>query len=163
LGTVGAPNTANLLISSGLVLYSRNGSTLSPIAGAFGSTTYTWASNSSNYSSLTGGKNISFPIGTSLSAGEYWVGFQLSTNNNSSIGTATTQLSNTIYLPYGVIDVVDQYGDFGNTYGASQNLSTMGVFSNSITATNQTLAMAALTATGTALQGANFPVIFRNY
>jgi hypothetical protein len=156
-------NTADLNISSGLVIYSFNGSTLSPIIGAFGTTTYTWASNSSGYANLTGGRNISFPIAGSLSAGEYWIGFQLSTTNNSSIGTATTQLGNTIQMIYGVQDTVNQYGDFGSTYAASKNISSQGVLSASITGTAQTIALSNLVATGTGGQAGNFPVIFRNY
>src|ERR1700693_2389634 len=46
--------TADMNISSGLVIYSRNASTLSPMSGAFGTTTYTWASNTANFSNLTG-------------------------------------------------------------------------------------------------------------
>jgi hypothetical protein len=162
LSTSATTNTAAFLISAGLVIYSRTGSTLSPIAGTLSSTSYSWASNSANFSSITGGKNLSFAIGTSLSMGEYWIGAQLSTATTSS-GASTTNLGNTIYVPYGAIDTGNQYGDFGNTYSQSQNVSTQGIFSNTITATNQTLAMSNISATGVPYQAGNFPVIFRNY
>lgn len=163
LATAGTAATADLNISSALVIYSRTGSTLSPIAGAFGTTTYTWASNSANFSSLTGGKNISFPISTSLTAGEYWVGFQLSTTNNSSIGTATTLLGNSISILAGSTVTASQFGDMGNTYSANVNIISQGIYTNTISATNQTVALSDISATGTAGFGGNFPVIFRNY
>jgi hypothetical protein len=163
IGSGATTATADLNISSGLVIYSRNGSTLSPIAGAFGTTTLTWASNSSNWSNLTGGRNISFPINGSLTAGEYWIGFQLSTTNNSSLGLSTTLLGNTISMVFGLQDTVNQYGDFGSTYSVSQNLSSQGLYTATLTATNQTVAMSNVSAAGTAGQLGNFPVIFRNY
>jgi len=155
--------TADINISSGLVVYSRNGSTLSPITGAFGTTTYTWASNTSNYSNLTGGKNFSFPINGSLTAGEYWVGFQISTTNNSSIGLSTTLLGNTIAMILGASLTASQIDDFGNTFSANVNAISQGMYTSTITATNQTIAMSNISATGTAGMAGNFPVIFRNY
>ena len=163
LATAGNANTADLNFSSGLVIYSRNGSTLSPIIGSLGSTTLTWASNSSSYSGITGGKNISFQLNGSLSPGEYWIGFQLSTTNNSSIGTATTLLGNTISMFGGVSYSASQIGDFGNTYSQSQNIITQGLFSNTITATNQTIALSNISATGAAAQNVLFPIVLRNY
>lgn len=155
--------TADMNVSSGLVVYSRSGSTLSPITGAFGTTTYTWASNSSNYSNLTGGKNFSFPINGSLTAGEYWVGFQISTTNNSSIGLSTTLLGNTISMILGASLTASQIDDFGNTFSANVNAISQGMYTATITATNQTIAMSNISATGTAGMAGNFPVIFRNY
>jgi hypothetical protein len=163
LATAATTATADINISSGLVVYSRNGSTLSPITGAFGTTTYTWASNSSNFSNLTGGKNVSFPINGSLSAGEYWVGLQLSTTNNSSIGLSTTLLGNTLSMILGNSFTGYQIGDFGSTYSVSQNVISQGMYTGTITATNQTIAMSNISATGTAGMAGNFPVIFRNY
>lgn len=155
--------TADMNVSSGLVVYSRSGSTLSPITGAFGTTTYTWASNTSNYSNLTGGKNFSFPINGSLTAGEYWVGFQISTTNNSSIGLSTTLLGNTISMILGASLTASQIDDFGNTFSANVNAISQGMYTTTITATNQTIAISNISATGTAGMAGNFPVIFRNY
>ena len=155
--------TADMNVSSGLVIYTRNASTLSPITGAFGTTTYTWASNSSNYSNLTGGKNFSFPINGSLTPGEYWVGFQISTTDNSSIGLSTTLLGNTISMILGASYSASQIDDFGATYSASQNVISQGMYTATITATNQTIAMSNISAVGTNGMAGNFPVIFRNY
>lgn len=163
LGSAGTTATADLNITSGLVVYSRTGSTLSPIVGFLGTTTYTWASNSANWSSLTGGKNISFPVATFLTAGEYWVGFQLSTTNNSSIGLSTTLLGNTISILAGSTVTASQFGDIGNTYSANVNIISQGIYTNTFSATNQTIALSDISASGTAGFGGNFPVIFRNY
>lgn len=163
LSSAGTTATADLNFSSGLFIYSRNGSTLSPITGSIGSTTYTWASNSANWSSLTGGKNFSFALGGSLSAGEYWIGFQLSTTNNSSIGLSTTLLGNTISVLLGQSYTVSQIGDMGNTYASSQNAVSQGINSVTITATNMTIPMSNITAIGVSGMSGNFPVIFRNY
>lgn len=163
IGSAVTVATADMNISSGLVIYSRNGSTLSPITGVFGTTTYTWASNSANWSNLTGGRNMSFPINGSLSAGEYWIGFQLSTTNNSSLGLSTTILGNTISILQALSFSASQIQDMGTTNNSSQNIITQGCWSSSISATNQTINMSVITATGTAGQAANFPVIFRNY
>jgi len=155
--------TADMNISSGLVIYSFNASTLSPMSGAFGTTTYTWASNTANFSNLTGGKNFSFPIAGSLSPGEYWIGFQLSTTNNSSIGLSTTLAGNTISMILGASLTASQIDDFGNTFSANVNAISQGMYTATITATNQTIALSNISANSTQGMAGNFPVIFRNY
>lgn len=163
LSSSATANTANLLISSGLVIYTRNGSTLNPVSGSFGTTTHTWASNTANFSSLTGGKFASFALGGSLPAGEYWVGFQLSTKNNSSIGTATTALANSISLMHGSVYSLSGFGNFGNTYSMSTNFLMNGLLTGTITATGQTISMSNLSVTGTAGARAYIPIMFRNW
>jgi hypothetical protein len=163
LSSSATANTADLNISSGIVIYSRNASTLSPIMGSFGTTTYTWASGTSNFSSLTGGKFASFALGGSLPAGEYWIGFQLSTTNNSSIGTATTQLANSISVLHGSVYSLSGFGNFGNTFSASTNFLMNGMFTNTITATNQTIALSNISMTGTQGARAYFPFQMRNW
>ena len=157
-------NTGNLLISSGCVIYSVSGtSTLNPIAGQFATTTYTHASNTANWNSITGPRYLSFNIATLLGAGEYYVGFQLSTNNNSSIGTATTADPVTISIQHGAIYTASQWAEFGVVTATSLNMRPFVGVGASVTATNQTVNMNAITQTGTALMRANVPVIFRNY
>jgi hypothetical protein len=163
LATSATANTGNVEISSGFVIYSRAGSALNPIAGAFGTTTYTWASNSSNWSGLTGGKLISFPISTMLGVGEYYFGMQLSTTNNSSIGTATTQLGVTISMLFNSIYTASSFIDMGGTSSASTNILFQGLHTSTITATNQTISMSNITVTGTPFVRANVPIIFRNW
>jgi hypothetical protein len=156
-----AANTGNLLISSGLVIYSAAGSTLNPIVGAFGTTTYTHASNTANYNSVTGPRFASFPIATALSPGEYFVGVQLSTNNNSSIGTATTAIAVAISLQHGAIYTASQWQEFGAATATSVNMRPFVGVAASVTATGDTRQMSQITQTGTALMRANIPVGFR--
>lgn len=162
LASSAAANTGNLLISSGLVLYSiSGGSTLNPIVGAFGTTTYTHASNTANFNSITGPRLFSFPIATVLRPGEYYVGVQLSTNNNSSIGTATTALAATVSLQHGAIYTASAYAEFGVVTATSLNQRPFVGVAASVTATNQTQQMSNITQTGTALMRANIAVGFR--
>lgn len=155
--------TAGAQISSYLVLYTNNASTLSPVIGATGQTTHTWASNSANWSSLTGGKYFSFPIATSLLPGEYFFGWQFSTNTFSS-GTASTSLAFSVLLScQSAANTGSSFTDFGTTASASTNSYFAGLFTNSFTATNQTIALSNISVTGTAQYVANQPIIFRNY
>lgn len=156
--------TGNIVFTSGLVIYSRNGSTLSPIVGATGNTTHTWASNSANFSSVSGGRYASFPIATVLQPGVYYVALQLSTTNNSSIGTSTTQLGNTISMPIGSTYTGSGFQDFGALSNVSTSALVMfqGQCSVSLSATNQTYQMSHISMSGTANVAANFHVVARN-
>lgn len=164
LASSATTNTGNIEISSGLVIYSiSNNSTLNPITGSFGTTTYTWASNTANFNSLTGGRNASFAIASSLSEGIYYIGFQMSTTNNSSIGLSTTQLANSISLLLGSIQSASNIMDFGTTAGATENMIVgRGVAGSTITGTNATQNLANINNLGASAQRANFAVIFRN-
>ncbi|MCX7778672.1 MAG: hypothetical protein N2259_00245 [Patescibacteria group bacterium] len=162
LSSTSAANTAALLISSGLVIYTlSNNSSLIPIMGSFGTTTHTWASNNSNFSNLTGGRFLSFALQGSLSPGIYWAGVQVSTANTSSIGTATTALGATFSVLLGSTYTASAFENFGLTPATSTNVSLGGVYSTIITATNQTIALSHITVTGTAGVRANIPIIFR--
>lgn len=161
LASSATANTGNIVISSGLVLYSLSGAgTLNPIAGAFGTTTHTWASNSANFSNLTGAKFASFPVATTIPMGLYWVGFQMSTTNNSSIGTATTQYANTISIMLGNLYTSSLFADFGGT--SSNATLDIGMIGATITATNQTHPIANINPLSASRLGGNFPVLFRN-
>jgi hypothetical protein len=153
-------NTFGMAVSSGLIIYTRNVSTLSPIIGSLGNTTYTVASTS-NVNSVTGARYVSFPLATKLSAGEYFAAFQMSTNTFSS-GTATTSLGNTIS---GFFQNFNNslFADFGVLTAASTNMVIAGLFSTTISNTTQTLGMSTMTLSGTAQLRANFPIIFRNW
>jgi hypothetical protein len=162
LASSAAANTGNLLISSGCVLYTvSGGSTLNPIVGAFGTTTYTHASNTANFNSVTGPRYASFPIATALPPGEYYVGVQLSTNNNSSIGTATTALGAMISIQHGAIYTASQWAEFGAVSATSVNMRPFVGVAASVTATGATQQMSNITQTGTALMRANIPIGFR--
>lgn len=165
LGSSATANTGNVEISSGLVIYSiSNSSTLNPIAGAFGTTTYTWASNTANFSNLTGGRLMSFPVATTLPAGFYYVGLQLSTTNNSSIGTATTQYTNSLNVPCGNYQTSIGYGDIGAAIVAGSDVMPgQGLASTTFTATNATVNIGNITATGAAKNQGAFHIVLRNF
>lgn len=165
LASSGTANTGNIVFTSGAFIYSASTDNLVmvPIAGATGSTTYTWASNTSNFSQLTGPHLITFPIATTLSGGFYFVGLQLSTTNNSSVGTATTQLANTISMLLGSVYTASNFAILGGSTNATIGLNRgHGVATNTVTATNQTVAFSSITVTGASRFQANFPVLFRN-
>jgi hypothetical protein len=56
-----------------------------------------------------------------------------------------------------------QIDDFGNTFSANVNAISQGMYTATITATNQTIAMSNISANSTQGMAGNFPVIFRNY
>lgn len=164
-GTGSGSRTNAAAITSVFVLYtSDSNSSLNPIVGQSANTTYTWASNSANFSSLTGAKYVSFNIATSLVPGEYFCGWQISTAT-SSVGAST--FNRTLSMSLSVQGVSSLSGssftDFGVTASASTNSFFAGVHTNTITATNQTIAMSNITVTGTANYAANIPVMFRNF
>lgn len=156
--------TANVVFTSGAVIYTRNGSTLSPIVGALGTTTYTWASNTANYSSVIGGRYASFPIATALTPGEYYLGALLSTTNNASIGTATTALGNTVSVFVGSYLTAQNFAEFGNVTSASTTglWPVQGLVSVNLTATNQTYQWSQISQSGAPGMRANLFFRLRN-
>jgi len=158
-------NTCAWVISSGLVIYSvSNNSTLNPITGSFGTTTHTHASNTANFANLTGGRMASFAIATSLSAGHYYIGFQLSSANTSSIGLSTTAAAAAISVLYGSQYTATPFQDFGVVSASSSDFMPMqGIRTTTISATNETIGMNQIVATGVSKARANFHVLFRNY
>jgi len=158
-------NTANVVFTSGCVIYSLNGSTLNPIVGNTGSTTYSWASDSANYSNIIGLRAASFPLATLLTPGEYWIGLHISTTNNSSIGAATTQLDNSISVLCGSTYTALNYAEFGSTTGANTNglVPMQGLCSISISNTTMTFQQSQISVSGVNGFRANFHVVFRNY
>lgn len=161
--TSATPNTGALVISSGCVIYSvSNGSTLNPVIGSFGTTTHTFASNSAGNQSIAGGRFASFGMGTSLSAGWYIVGFQLSTANTSSVGTATTAIPVAISVLLGSNYTALAYNDIGSATAASTDIPWgRGVAASTITATNATMNINGITQTGVSKCRGNFHVLFR--
>jgi len=161
--TSAGAETGNIVFTSGAVLYSRTGSTLSPIVGQTASTTYTWASNSANFSNIVGGRPASFALATYLAPGEYFLGVFLSTTNNSSIGTATTQLANSISIQLGSTYTASGYAEFGKTQsGTNFYVPFRGLVSITQSATSMTYQLSQFTCSGIAGVSANFPVFLRN-
>jgi hypothetical protein len=167
LASSATANTANILISSALVIHSVSAATrLNPIAGAIGTTTHTWASNTSNFGSLSGGRMATFPIATTLSAGLYHIEIQLSTANTSSVGSATTQLGNSISLLLGLPMTASGFADLGASLAVTTDiLQGRGVFGSAAfqSETSVSFPMNFINNQGGSKLQGNFGVLFRNY
>ena len=164
IGSSAANNTANIVFTSGLGIYTRNGATLNPITGSIGNTTYTWASNTANYSSILGGRLVSFPLQSTLTEGEYYIVAKISTANNSSIGTATTQIANTVSVLIGSTYTALNFAEFGVVTGASTTgLAYMqGLCSVNYTGTAQTFQQSQISMSGAPGARANIHLQFRS-
>lgn len=161
LGSSATAATAAVAFTSVAVIYSRSGSTLNPIVGVTGNTTYSWASNSANYSSVLGGRLVSWGLATSLAAGPYYVHIQISTSN-SSIGTATTALGMSVSMIYGSTHTVSAFNNFGALTATSIGPNFMQGGMTRVTATSQTLQASQITVTGTPGVRANVVIRLRN-
>ena len=162
LSSSGATNTAAIAISAMAVLYTRNGSTLSPVVGTSQSQTLSWASNTSNFSNLTGPRMFSFPLGTSIQNGDYWLGFYLSTSSGISTGANTTALNGTINMYLGTVLTASNFADVGSATNSTHGPIYQGLISSVPTNTSQTLQLSQLTVNGGSNFRANVPLILRN-
>lgn len=161
--TQSSANTAAMALSAVGVIYSRNNSTLNAIVGQSSTTTYSYASNTGVYSSITGPRLMSFNLATSLSAGEYYFGVQFS-SAASSVGTATTNLGWTLAPVYGTSYSVLPWQNISAATAASVNLyqPLQGMNSVSISNTSQTHQQSQITQSGATAARANLVVILRN-
>ena len=156
-------NTAQFNISSAFALYTNNAGTLSPFVGAQATATLTAASNSANWSQNTGARFFTFPVQSTLTPGEYWAALGVSTNTASFTGGGnTTSIAFTVSIL------------FNSTYtalGGFQNIGVLsstnanewlqqGVWTAQLTNTTQTIDLAAVSQSGTALARAAFPIYF---
>lgn len=124
VATTASAVTAAMQLSAVAVLYSRSVSNiLSPILGVSSTTTYSWASNTGVYLSVTGARVFSFPIATLIPRGEYYLGLQWSTDSGSSLteAAATTALAASFIWVFGRegIAFYDLIGVQTNQGGAS--------------------------------------------
>lgn len=164
VSTQGTTATNAVDISAIGVFYTRNGSTLSPIVGQSSTTTYTWASNTGVYSSLTGPRLLSFNIATTLTAGEYWFAMQLSSHSGSSIGASTTLGSMTIAPIHGTSYTVLPWANISAATASTINtlFPMQGMNSVSIANTTQSHQQSQITQYGATAQSANMILILRN-
>jgi hypothetical protein len=165
LSSSGASNTAAHSISKVMILGTRSGSTINPIVGTSQTELISWASNTANFSNLTGQRLMSFPLATYVTPGEYYLAYYVSTTAFSSVGAAnTTNLGGT----YGILQAAaapnTAYQGFNVASAQTSNaISFMqGVQSVSLSATNQTLQASNITQSGTAFIRAANMLIFRN-
>ncbi len=164
VGSSATAATAAVGITAGLCFYTLNGSTLNPVLGVQASSTFTWASNTANFSNLSGIRYLSFGLGTLMSPGEYYAGVWLSTTSGLSVGTATSNNNITFSQFYQNPEFLSSgCGDFNSAISATSNILYIGCLSSNFTATSQTLQLSQFTFTGTAFARGNYALIFRNY
>lgn len=162
LASAATSNTAAIALSAMMVLYTRNGVTFSPIVGASASSTFSWASNSSNYSGISGGHPLSFGLASMLTPGEYYAGFYISTASAISTGAATTALNATMSVLALSNFTATAFAEFGSMWSNSSNRDIMGILTSVPTNTTQTIQQSQLSCVDTAHFRANVPLMFRN-
>lgn len=162
-----ATNTSSAFnnVSISMVLYTRNGSTLSSINS--GGTVFTgfWQSNSTASMAGARGLTVDFASSTYLDPGEYWMGVWVSTNVTNTAGTATTSLGASQSMMCGALAATAALGldpwaaATTNTRGASVGL---GLINSG--ATQATIAFSNITGqTGNNAQAAKLWVDLRNW
>ena len=147
-------------------IYTKNVSTLSSLSSAQQQFAFTLASNTAGQTQVIphAVRPFSIPININMSAGEYYVGFGISTATVSS-GTATTALGNTFSVMGGFIytSAVPQVNEFTATTNTSTGLwGGVGVYSAAISTVPPAVSLSAINQTGSYYGRANYAVIFRN-
>jgi hypothetical protein len=148
-------------------IYSNSGpGTLVSLSTGSTQTTYTYASNSAGNTQLiaSGLRPVSIPMNVSMTPGEYVIGFAFSTNS-SSVGTATTNLAQTISV-YGWNSNQSalNYAEFGAATNASTNLlGVLGIYSAATTGMPATIGVTDVNQTGVNQSKAQFAFVLRNY
>jgi hypothetical protein len=158
-------NTCAVAISAYAAIYTNNALTLSSLSSGSTQTTYSYASNSAGHTELTAGaiRPISCPVNFNIAPGEYLVGFNVVTAT-SSIGTATTNLAQTISMMGGnQFQSAINYAEFGSNTASSTNLiGGMGIYTAATTGLPGSVALSNLAQTGASLSQANIAMVFRN-
>lgn len=166
LASSATANTWGLAVTVFGAIYTKNASTLSSLSSGSVAWSTSLASNSAGGTQIIAHaiRPLSIPMNVNMSAGEYYVGFGVSTNT-SSVGTATTALGNTWSIMGGLIysSAVGQVGDFTATTNTSTGLfGGQGVYSAAISTVPPTVSLSAINHTGSYYARANMGVIFRN-
>ena len=98
VNTAGNNSSAGVNLTATLVLLTASAGTLKSVASTTYSTGQTWSSNTTG--SATGGILVPVPWATSITPGNYYLAFNMSTANTGGVltGAATTALGNTMSL-----------------------------------------------------------------
>ena len=157
-------STAGVVFSNYAVIYTKNAGTFNPVVGVANTQTISWVSNSGIYSSVTGPRLFSFPLQSTLTPGEYWLGLQVVSSSGFTLGGGNTTALNAtmsmILLGNGPATAT-AYADFNAATNATTNVIPAGLNSVSLTATNQTCQTSQWTVTGTCWSRAGIPINFR--
>ncbi len=166
--TAATAATAAMVISAYGAVYSNNtgSSALVTLSSGSTQTTYTYASNNSGQSQLSASaiRPISVPMNISMTPGEYFVAFNWSTNS-SSIGTATTNLGNTISVQgWNSNQSALNYAEITAATTANSGLyGAMGIWSSAQTGIPVSIPVTQINQTGANQSAAQFAYVFRNY
>lgn len=166
LASSATANTWGLAVTVFGAIYTKNASTLSSLSSGSVAWSTSLASNSAGGTQIIAHaiRPLSIPMNVNMSAGEYYVGFGVSTNT-SSVGTATTALGNTWSIMGGPIysSAVGQVGDFTATTNTSTGLfGGQGIYSAAISTVPPAVSLSEINQTGSYYARANMGVIFRN-
>lgn len=149
VATAGNNSSAYQDVSVSAVIYSRNVSTLSSVASFSNTLTRTWSSNGSQ--TVTGVAGLTASLNqTTLTAGEYWIAWHISTTNSATGGANTTALTHAIsmILAYSIGSAANQVKVWGGQTNASVGLmGGLGLISTG--ATRASIAFSDYTVTGT--------------
>lgn len=159
--------TGAVVISAYGGIYSNSGpGTLTLLSSGSTQTTYTYASNSAGQTQLisSGIRPLSVPMNVSMTPGEYYVGFNFSTNS-SSVGTSTTNLAQTIsMMGWGGNQSALNYAEFTVASTSNSGLyGAMGIWSSAGTGLPTTIPVTAIGQTGANQSRAQFAFVMRNY
>lgn len=160
-------NTGAVVISAYGGIYSNSGpGTLTLLSSGSTQTTYTYASNSAGQTQLITAavRPISVPLAMSVTPGEYYVGFNFSTNS-SSIGLSTTNLAQSIsVMGFANVQTALNYAEFTVQTNASSGLyGAQGIWSSAGTGLPTTIPVTAINQTGANQSAAQFAFVMRNY
>jgi hypothetical protein len=157
--------TGAVVISAWGGVSTLNGSTLSSLSSGSTQTTYTYASNTAGNTQLISSaiRPISVPINMSFTQGEYFVGFNISTNS-SSVGLSTTNLAQTIsVMGANQMQTGVNYAEFTAQTATSTGLyGGMGIYTAQTAGIPVSIGLAAIAQTGASLSQANIALVFRN-
>lgn len=147
-------------------IYTKNANTLSSLSSGSTSFSFSLASNTAGSTQVIAHaiRPLSVPINFTMTGGEYYVGFGISTQT-SSLGTATTALGNTWSVLGGPIysSAVPQVGFFTDTTNTSTGMfGGQGVYSAAISTVPPTVSLSAINQTGSYYARANIGLQFRN-
>jgi hypothetical protein len=164
-GTAANNSSAFIDHSYSFYIYTRTDSTINALVTATSAFTTTYSSNATG--SVNGVREMSLTCAqTTLSAGLYYIGINISTASTATGGAATTGITHNITLYGGDrIGSINNFAAFGETTNASRNFLRNAFFGVGTTNSNTLLtsyALAAFSITGTALQRANLAIHLKN-
>lgn len=164
VGTAANNSSAFFDLSQSVVLYTRNGASLSSILSASRTATQTWSSNATGTITGMNQFTLAWNNTTRLDPGEYWLAVHHSTANSATGGAATTALGNSVSMAVAAPAAtgVHLIRPFGSATNASYGLAS----GQGIVSTNSTMGsigFSVITGTGSRGNLAALYVELRNY